>query len=374
MTRSRLLALCIAVGLCVVGAALFATAPKSPNSVGSLGNGAEMLAPRSGHTATLLPDGRVLIAGGMRRNQDFYRSAEVYDPATGKFQATGEMLIARVGHGAALLPSGKVLIAGGWVGNGVTDEAELYDPATGKFTVIAHMITKRGRPEVTVLRDGNVLITGGGANGDGPGSTLASAEVFDAATLRFRPTESMHFARIAHSATLLADGRVLVAGGRGAEVNASAEIYDPKSGAFRETGRMMTARYKHTSGLLPDGRVLLAGGSDERDWHGTLSSAEIYDPQHGTFSAGAPLNEARFKLPAVAVPVRHGLLLVAGGNRRAEVYDERTGKFAAVSGDMGDSRHYMTETLLRDGRVLLTGGYAYSPEATAQTWIYQPQP
>ncbi len=106
-----------------------------------------MLAPRSGHTATLLPDGRVLIAGGMRRNQDFYRSAELYDPTSGKFQPTGDMLMARVGHAAVLLPSGKVLIAGGWIGHGVTDEAELYDPATGKFTPIAHMKTKRGRPE-----------------------------------------------------------------------------------------------------------------------------------------------------------------------------------------------------------------------------------
>jgi Kelch motif/Galactose oxidase, central domain len=330
-----------------------------------------MLAPRSGHTATLLPDGRVLIAGGMRRNQDFYRSAELFSPASGKFQPTGEMLVARVGHAAVLLRSGRVLIAGGWIGHGVTDEAELYDPATGKFTEIARMTTKRGRPEATLLRDGNVLVTGGGSDNDGPGSSIVSAEIFDAATLKFRPTGSMHSARIAHSATLLPDGRVLIAGGRGSEVNASAELYDPKSGTFRKTGQMITARYKHTAGLLPDGRVLLAGGSDERDWHGTLSSAEIHDPQRGTFTSAGSLNDARFKLPA-AVQLRSGQLLVAGGNRKAEVYDERTGKFALVAGDAGDARHYMSETLLSDGRVLLAGGYANTPEATTQTWIYQP--
>jgi hypothetical protein len=372
MIRSRFLALAIAVGVCVAAAALFATAPTSRVNAGSLASGAEMLAPRSGHSATLLPDGRVLIAGGMRRNQDFYRSAELFDPASGKFQPTGEMLVARVGHAAVLLPSGKVLIAGGWVGHSVTDDAELYDPATGKFTTIAHMITKRGRPEGTLLRDGNVLITGGGAESDGPGSTIASAEIFDAATLKFRPSGSMHQARIAHSATLLADGRVLVAGGRGAEVNDGAEIYDPKSGTFSETGRMTAARYKHTAGLLPDGRVLLAGGSDERDWHGTLSSAEIYDPRRGTFTATSSLNDARFKLPGVAVQVRSGRLLIAGGNRQAEIYDSVSGKFAVVPGDMGDARHYMSETLLSDGRVLLAGGYAYTPEATAQTWIFRP--
>jgi hypothetical protein len=371
MIRPRILLVLSIAAFClaVVG---FTTPSPSPANAGSIVGGAEMLEPRSGHTATLLPDGRVLVAGGMRRNQDFYRSAELFDPATGKFAATGEMQVARVGHVAVLLGSGKVLIAGGWIGHGVTDDAELYDPATGKFTVIAHMITQRGRPEATLLRDGNVLITGGGANTDSSGSSITGAEIFDAATLKFRATGSMHYARIAHTATLLSDGRVLVAGGRGSDVNATAEIYDPKAGAFRDTGRMTTARYKHTAGLLPDGRVLIAGGSDERDWHGTLSSSEIYDPQRGTFSSTASLHGARFKLPDVAVQLRSGQLLIAGGNRQAEVYDVRSGKFAVVGGDTGDSRHYMSETLLSDGRVLLAGGYAYTPEATAQTWIYKP--
>jgi hypothetical protein len=253
----------------------------------------------------------------------------------------------------------------------VTDEAELYDPATGKFTTTAHMTTKRGGPEMTLLNDGTVLVTGGGSENDGPGSSIVAAEVFDAATQKFHATGNMRYARAAHTATLLPDGRVLIAGGRGAEVNAIAELYDPKSGTFRETGRMVTARYKHTAGMLPDGRVLLAGGSDERDWHGTLKSTEIYDPQRGTFTSAAPLNDARFKLPA-AVQLRSGQLLVAGGNRQAEVYDARTGNFALVAGDMGDARHFMSETLLSDGRVLLAGGYAYTPEATAQTWIYRP--
>jgi Kelch motif/Galactose oxidase, central domain len=372
MKRSPLFLIGIVAGICVVAIALSVPASTSRASVGSVVSGAEMLAPRSGHTATLLPNGRVLIAGGMRRNQDFYRSAELYDPRSGKFQPTGEMLVARVGHAAVVLRSGKVLIAGGWIGHGTTDEAELYDPATRKFSPIAHMITKRGRPEATLLRDGNVLITGGGADNDGPGSTITSAEIFDASTLKFRPAGGMHIARIAHTATLLPDGRVLIAGGRGSEVNASAEIYDPESGTFSETGHMNTARYKHTAGLLPDGRVLLAGGSDDRDWHGTLASAEIYDPQRGTFSLTASLHDARFKLPGAAVQLKSGLLLVAGGARKAEVYDERTGTFTVVSGDIGDARHYMSETLLSDGRVLLAGGYPNNDQATAQTWIYQP--
>lgn len=367
MDRSRWL-----VAIAAASAVTLAlSAPVPSTKVGSITQGAEMLAPRSGHTATLLPGGRVLIAGGMRRNQDFYRSAELFDPATGKFSAAGDMLIARVGHVAVLLRSGKVLIAGGWIGYGVTDEAELYDPATGKFAEIAHMTAKRGRPEATLLKDGNVLITGG-ADGSGAGTNIVSAEVFDARSLKFRSTGAMHYPRIAHTATLLSDGRVLIAGGRGSEVNASAEIYDPQSGTFHQTGRMSAPRYKHTAGVLPDGRVLIAGGSDDRDWNGTLSSAEIYDPQRGTFAPTAPLHDARFKLPSEAARLRSGQLLIAGGNKQSEIYDGRSGKFLVVPGDLGESRHFMSETLLGDGRVLLAGGYAYSPEATAQTWIYGP--
>src|SRR5215470_10593407 len=112
---------------------------RASRETGSLLPASPMLEARSGHTAILLPDGRVLIAGGMRRNQEFYRSAELYDPATKKFLATGEMNVARVGHAAVLCRSGKVLIVGGWIGHGCTDSAELYDPSTGKFTVIATM-------------------------------------------------------------------------------------------------------------------------------------------------------------------------------------------------------------------------------------------
>ncbi len=338
--------------------------------IGSVVSAAPMLAARSGHTATLLPDGRVLIAGGMRRNQDFYRSAELFDPATGKFQATAEMNLARVGQVAVLLSSGKVLIAGGWIGHGCTDSAELYDPATGKFAVIAKMTARRGRPSATLLQNGDVLIAGG-ADHDSPGG-IASAEVFHTATLKFEPVGSMHYGRIAHTATLLPDGRVLIAGGRGDNVTASAELYDPKTRQFGPTGSLLAARYKHTAGLLPDGRVLIAGGSDERDWHGNLSSAEIYDPQSGKFAATSALNDSRFKLPDEAVQVTTGRLLIAGGSRQTEIYDPQSGKFLVASGQMDGPWHFMSETRLKDGRVLLAGGYANDPEATAQTWIYRP--
>jgi hypothetical protein len=339
--------------------------------VGSVRPSAPMLDPRSGHTATLLEDGRVLIAGGMRRNQDFYRSAELYDPATGQFQTTGAMNLARVGPAAALLQSGKVLIVGGFVGHACTDSAEMYDPVNGKFTTIGKMTAVRGNPSATLLADGDVLITGG-ADHDSPGG-VASAEIFHAASSKFEAVGSMHAGRIAQTSTLLADGRVLIAGGRGDSVTASAEIYDPAGKRFSPTGDMSTARYKHTAGRLADGRVLIAGGSDERDWHGALASAEIYDPRTGKFTSTSALNDSRFKLPGDAAQLASGELLIAGGSKTVEVYDPVTGKFLLALGQIDDARHFMTETKLKDGSVLLAGGYPNNDQATAATWIYRPE-
>ena len=114
--------------MAATGAIIYAYSAANPATVGKVTAAAPMLEPRSGHSATLLTNGKVLIVGGMRRNQDFYSSAELYDPATGKFQPTGSMNIARVGHAAVLLRSGKVLIAGGWIGHGATDSAEPMIP------------------------------------------------------------------------------------------------------------------------------------------------------------------------------------------------------------------------------------------------------
>ncbi len=161
MNRSRLLLVAFLTISFTITSTAFRASVSAISSAGSLAPATPMLEPRSGHSASLLSDGRVLIVGGMRRNQDFYRSAEIYDPATGKFQAAGEMTVGRVGHIAMPLPSGKVLIAGGWVGRGATDTAELYDPVTRKFMSIGKMTVRRGRPSATLLATGDVLIAGG---------------------------------------------------------------------------------------------------------------------------------------------------------------------------------------------------------------------
>src|SRR5207249_4160639 len=143
-------------------------------------------------------------------------------------------------------------------------------------------------------------------------------------------------------------GAQTIAGGRGEGVTASAELYDAKTRRFSETAKMLTARYKHTAGLLPNGRVLIAGGSDDNDWKGTMSSAEIYDPVTGRFAATSPMNDRRFKLPGEAAMLPSGQLLIAGGSKQVEIYDPESGKFLLATGQMSEAWHFMSESRLKD--------------------------
>jgi hypothetical protein len=177
----------------------------------------------AGHTATLLPNGQVLVAGGFDwERPDKYRylsSAELYDPATGTWSPTGAMRTARYDHTATLLPNGKVLFAGESGDGGDLSSAELYDPTTGTWSPTGAMGTARKNHTATLLAFGQVLVAGGWTGG-----MLSSAELYDAATGTWNTTESMGASRYIHTATRLYSGRVLVAGGF---LQESAELYDP---------------------------------------------------------------------------------------------------------------------------------------------------
>jgi hypothetical protein len=275
-------------------------------AIGTFSPTGSMAVPRADHTATLLRDGRVLITGGFGN-----ASAEVYDPAAGTFSQTGSMAIDRVNHTATLLPDGRVLVAGGGadctpIGCTALASAELYDPATGKFSPTGSMTTARFWHTATLLPDGRVLMVGGfeGKLGD----ATAQAELYDPKAGTFSPTSSMTDARASQAATLLPDGRVLIAGG---EANSHgvlrAELYDPGSGGFSQTSGMFDDHAQAQAALLRDGRVLVAGSS---------GGAELYDPSTGTFVRIGNTSPARVE--GTVTLLSDGRVLIAGGRDSSE--------------------------------------------------------
>jgi Galactose oxidase, central domain len=190
---------------------------------------------------------------------------------TGSFTATGNLTTPRLGHSATLLTNGKVLIAGGATSgpfNVKLASAELYDPFTGTFSITGDMTTARTGHTTTLLPNGKVLIAGGVSNLNTPfnSSFLASAELYDPSAGTFISTGNMTAARALHTSTLLSDGKILRAGGAGhGGPLASAELYDPSTGTFGPTANMTTARCEHSDSatLLQDGKVLIVPGDDE---------------------------------------------------------------------------------------------------------------
>lgn len=342
------------------------------DNAGSVNAIRNMTGQRAAHTATLLGDGKVLVAGGFAGSAGSLASTEIFDPATQLFAAAGNLNAPRAGHTATLLSNGKVLIAGGYNGNYLAS-AELYDPAARRFTPTSRMVTARSGHVAVLLPNGKVLLAGGVGTG---WTFLADAELYDPATNAFTATGSMLAARESHTATLLANGNVLIAGGHKGRraamtIYSSAEIYDAAAGKFSATGDMTRIRHKHDAVLLADGRVLIIAGADERDGRPAYTSAEIYNAAKGTFTATASLNSPRYKLQGTSILLNDGKVLVAGGSDRAEVFDPSRNTFSYAAGDMGTPRLFAAATRLRNGQVLITGGYHAGNDVSSQAWIYR---
>ena len=279
-----------------------------------------MSTPRgSGQAATRLADGRVLVVGGsrMRSGQALLNTgvpAELYDPATGAWSATGSMLyIANFGNitdpSTVLLIDGRVLA----VGDG---HAELYDPGSGVWTITGSMNRPRSEATIALLRDGGVLAAGGIGTSDPSALPTDAAEIYDPATGTWSLTASMIAPRYLEAAIVLSDGRVLVSGGSTDTIPvgflSSAEIYDPATGTWSATGDVVTPRYWHHFILLANGEVLAVGGlSASPSGPSPTDSAELYDPATGTWTKTELMSEARAGLTATLLD--GGTVLVAGG-------------------------------------------------------------
>ena len=341
------------------------------SAVNCLSPALKMNAERAAHSATLLPDGKVLIAGGFREegtSEIAIASAEIFDPATNTFTPTSDMNEPRNGHTSTLLPNGKVLLAGGWNQQGRTATAELYDPQTGTFEYTGGLMAPRQGLTATLLKNGQVLIAGGDSARNTPQLT---AELYDPITGMFIPGGNLKDGRFGHTATLLSDGTVLLMGGTSGNDNilASAEIYDLETGQFTSTNDANMVRYKHTAVLLKDGNVLILGGTGQRDWNGKYDSAEIYDAKAGTFRQISDMNQERFKLAEAAVLLANGNVLIGGGNRQIEIFDAHSQTFISA-GSLDDDYYFSVLTGLNNGQVLFTGGYNGNILPSDKAWLY----
>jgi N-acetylneuraminic acid mutarotase len=328
---------------------------------------APLAAGREGASATLLPNGKVLIAGGLGGSATL-ASAELYDPATDIWTAAGSLNTARAYQTATLLGNGKVLVTGGITfAFNVLASAELYDPVANTWSSAGTMATERYQQTATLLGDGTVLVAGGT---DNAGTVLASTEIYDPVSNSWSAGSLMIEPRAGATATALGIGReVLVAGGRSpVGTLASAEVYDYHSRIWTAVGSMLSARYGQMATLLPDGKVLIAGGTSGSSASG---SAEIYDPLSFNWSPAGSMANARYG--GELVSLRDGRVLVAGGTTATstEIYDPSTNAWSLGS-PLTDYRKNLTVTLLANGQVLVAGGSQAGRVLPTLTELFDP--
>jgi hypothetical protein len=330
---------------------------------GTFVRASDMTMPRSQHTATLLQNGAVLIAGGAIGDLGAtgVPSTEVFDPVTGTFMRAAGMSAARRMHSATLMPNGRVLIAGGYDDDRALRSAEVYDPASDTFMATGDMVWARGGHDAILLANGTVLMLGGN---DGSWPAIPPAEIYDPATGTFAEAGPYAFGPwtcdFCAPSVLLTDGRVLFSW------RSPAQLYDPISGTFSATGA--PTQFESTATLLMNGQVLFTGGADDL---GRSALAELYDPAIGAFTATGSMGMRHVGHTLTLLP--DGTVMAAGGETdacsstscifagtvsSAEFYDPALGKFT-WSGSMTTSRETHTATVLNDGRVLIAGGDAY---------------
>lgn len=310
---------------------------------------------RDYHTATLLNSGNVLVAGGMYKGSYGISSAEVYNSKKGTFTVTGALNNRRYEHTATLLTNGEVLIVGGQYSSGVSpvclSSAELYNPSTGTFTLTGSLQTARCRGFTATLLDSGMVLVVGGSN---RGGVVSGAELYNPSTATFSATGSPQVARSNLTATLLANGEVLIAGGCASTCYNSSELYNPSSGTFTSTGSMSAARSQFTGTRLTSGEVLVTGGATS-NLEG-LKTAELYNPSTGEWSPTGNMNYGH--QGHTATLLQSGEVLIASPLPGVDLYNPASGTFsiaASLPYDLENAAE--AAVLLNDGAVLLPGGF-----------------
>lgn len=322
-----------------------------------------------GTGSALLRDGRFMVVGGATgsSSNDATAAVNLYDPATGHWSAATQMLQPRAYPMVARLADGSVLVAGGSRNGQPLDTAERYNPSNGTWVAAGRLNLPRTQGNLILLQDGRALATGGGIEGSPSWSSTASVELFDPSKGAWTIGPPMSVSRARHTATLLPGGDVLVAGGASTfhgevgSVTASAEIYSPRTNSWRAAAPMSIPRYVHQAALLANGRVLVAGGwSATSNADASKASVEIYDPLANRWATAGSLVAARAEFVMVRL-LDDRLLAVAGVGRSyrlmdsAEIYDPAIGTWQST-GKLAEAKMWPAAVVLADGRVLLAGG------------------
>jgi hypothetical protein len=368
------------------------TASPTATAPATLKAGPKMTTALEGQAAVRLEDGRVLILGGtvpftgacpMACVNPSTASVEIFNPATGKFGAHGSLAEPRAGAQALLLNDGRVLVSGGTGEFGADlDTIEIFDPTKGTSVVVT---PPAGTPKLPVspstilLADGRVLIAGGSY--DEYNSTSNVTLIFDPTSGAFSKGPLMAAPRQSATATLLADGRVLIVGGdyykaNYGYANNSAEAIDPSHPLSSST--LLPSPYQATSTLLSDGRVLVVGASKYDQVAGCMAptDAVVFDPGTAGFTAVDPMKTPR--TGSAAVRVQDGRVLLLGGRAAdckavgtVEAFDPGTGTFHAILTGFPAIQDF-SATLLDDGEILILGGYGEDGQMRSGSWLLKP--
>ena len=351
--------------------------------------------PRYEHTATLLQDGKVLLAGGLDMKGVGIGNGEIYTPSADAWAITSIMISPRGNYDTTLLPDGRVLaVAGRSSQLRNAGSIEAYDTSNNEWKWLsADTLTRRGH-QITALTDGRILISGGslarrGGTYDGGEHGVAdkiettTVELFDIPSGKISKAASLTHARKEHSSVLLNNGRVLIIGGltdgteEAPNVNSldSTELYDPESDSWSLGAVMSQGRGLHTATTLPDGKILVTGGLNTA--RQPLNSAELYDPTTDSWAPAASMSQARDSHTGTLLS--DGRVLVVGGNgtsgglslTSAEIYDPSSNSWSSA-GNMLEGRNHHTAIQLNDGKVLVAGGLLGPENPLSTVDFYSP--